>query len=765
MSLRASAIGIFAVCAPLAVSAQTLTGVVGGHISARADSGGAVSAEGARVSIVGTALGAIAGADGRYHIEGVPAGPRTLRVRLLGYRTIERAIVIRANDTLTLNVSLDPEAQLLPPVRADAQSADMETFLTRPSIGTIAITASAMAGVPGIGEPDVVRVVQLLPGVSARNDFNTGLNVHGGEADQNLILLDGYPIYSPFHLGGLFSTFMDATVGGVELLTGAFPARYGGRLSSVLDVKSADDARPDLHGSADVSVIGATGRLAGMFGGGRGTWSIAGRRTYADAVTSTFSDKVLPYHFRDLHARSTYSLPRQVRLALTAYSGKDVFDADFAEFAADSAPSRASEGRWSFEWGNRMVGATLSRDVGVATIEQRVSLSGFSMLLDLGNGALAQRNTIRDVRVGGSLLARGAAHDRSVGYELATHRIRYASGSAQTGTIDFDLLQRPKSAAAWIDDLWRLSPRWIAEGGLRAEALTGPGRTWSAVSPRLSLKFFATPTFALTAGTARVTQTMHSLAGDGPLRFFDLWIASDSFIPVAGAWHWVLGAERRVRQAGSVRLEGFLKRYDRVLEVNRSEDPGRRGDEFFAATGRAYGIDLFARWLPTAGTSGWISYTYGVSSRSRDSLRWFPGHDRRHDLNIVATRRLAKYRLGARFGYASGTPYTPIVGEFARRVYDPSLDGWGSGEPRIELEPLGRARNSARFPATHRLDLDVSRDIKVRGATMSPYLSVVNAYNAKNVFAYLYQYSTDPPTRRTMSQFPVLPSVGVRIAF
>ena len=768
---------------PARVAAQGAAAIAG-RVTTRADSGAPAPAAGASVSVVGSTLGATTGADGRFRLEGVLAGPRTVRVRLPGYRTVERALRLSSGDTIHLDVTLVRDAQLLSPISTDARSVDLEMFESKPNVATIALGKAAMAGIPSLGEPDVVRVVQLLPGVSARNDFTTGLNVRGGEADQNLILLDGHPIYSPFHLGGLFSTFMDATVGGIELMTGAFPARYGGRLSSVLDVRSADDARPGVHGSSDISVIGATGRLGGTFNQSRGTWSVAGRRTYADAFTSTFSDKVLPYHFRDLHARATYALPGDVLLALTAYSGKDVFDANFATFASDSAPSRASEGRWSFDWGNQMLGATLSKELGPdariplvgwhlgesATIEQRISASGFSMLLDLGDGALAQRSTIRDVRVSGSVLARGVSHDRSIGYELATHRVRYASGSSQTGTTDFDLLQRPTSGAAWLGDLWRLSSRWLVEGGVRAEALTGSGRDWAALSPRVTMKYFVTPAFALTAGGARVTQVMHSLVGDGPLRFFDVWIASDSFVPVAAAWHGVAGAERRVGVAGSVRVEGFLKRYQRVLEANPSEDPGRRGDEFFAAEGVSYGLDLLARWQPSGGGGGgrwggWIAYTYGVSSRWRDSLRWTPGHDRKHDLNVIATGRLAKYRVGARFGYASGTPYTPILGGVARRVYDPSRDLWGTGNPQIFVESLGGQRNGARYPATHRLDVDVSREFHVRAATIAPYVSVVNAYNAKNVFAYLYQYSTNPPTRRTMSQFPVLPSLGVRVVF
>ncbi|HEU5185852.1 MAG TPA: carboxypeptidase regulatory-like domain-containing protein, partial [Gemmatimonadaceae bacterium] len=743
---------------PALLAAQTPgTGVVAGRVMTGSDTGLATPARGATVLIVGTALRAMTDTDGRFLLGGVPAGPAILRVLLLGYRAADRAIELLPGDTARVELILQPEARVLSPVRVEAS-------LSRPDVATIAVDAAAMSSIPTVGEPDVVRVAQLLPGVVARNDFNTGLNVRGGEADQNLILLDGHPIHNPFHLGGLFSTFMDATVGGIELTTGAFPARYGGRLSSVLDVRSADDARPGMHGSADLSALAATGRLAGSLGGERGTWSVAARRTYADAVTSIFTTQVFPYHFRDFHGRATYALPGNVRVAVTAYAGKDVLDANLAELRSDSAPSRASEGRWAVDWGNRVIGFTIAKDLGEnATIEQRISHSHFATQLDLGDGTFGQRSRIGDGRLAGSLLVRGATHDRTIGYELATHRIRYSSGSAQTATTEFDIVQRPTTAAVWIDDLWRASPRWLVEGGLRAEALSG--REWAALSPRLSVKYFATPSLAFSAAGGRVTQWLHSLAGDGALRFFDVWLASDSFTPVATAWHWVAGAEYRVRDAGSVRLEGYVKRFDRVMEADWSEDPNRRGDEFFEAKGMSYGMDLHARWRSTRGAAGWVTYSYGVSSRWRDGMRWTPGHDRRHDVDVVGSWRLAKYRLGVRVGYATGTPYTPIVGEIARRMYDPSRDRWGTGNPDIQGEALGGARNAARFPPTHRLDLDVSREFQVRGATLTPYVSVVNAYNAKNVFIYLYDYSTDQPTRRSISQFPILPSVGARVAF
>ena len=758
-------IGALIALAPVFLPAQeSESGVVAGRVLVRADTAPPTSASGATVTVAGTSIVRATSADGRFLIEALPATAHRLVIRYPGYRTAERTIRVRRADTVRVEIVLERSVQLLSAVRTDARRTNDELFVSRPSVSTLAIDATAMAGVPKVGEPDVVRIVQLMPGVVARNDFNTGLTVRGGEADQNLVLLDGFPIYNPFHLGGLFSTFMDATVGGIELLTGAFPARYGGRLSSVLDVRSAQELRPGVHTTADLSALGATARVAGGFGGGTGTWSIAGRRTYADAVQSIFTDNVFPYHFHDLQGHAAYVFANGTKVSVTAYQGRDILDANLAEFDADSVLSKSNRGRWAFDWGNQLLGVVVAKELSErTTIEQRLSTSGFSTRLDLGSGASTQRSEVRDIRAAGSLRVRGDVHDASVGYELMAQRIRYAAGSPQTETTDFDLTQRPVSGAAWISDLWQLSPRWLLEGGLRAEALSG--RTWAALSPRLSLKYFVSPQLALTAGAGRVTQTTHSLAGDGALRYFDVWLASDSFVPVATAWHWIAGAERRMGDAGSVRVEGFVKRYDRVLEADPSEDPQVRGDEFLSATGLAYGADMIARWRSGDGASGWVTYSYGVSRRTRDGRSWAPGSDRRHDLNVVATRPFSKYRVGARFNLATGTPYTPIVGGVTRRVYDPSLDRWGTGDPEILVESLGGVHNSERFPLTHRLDLDVSREYLVRGATVAPYLGVANVYNAKNVFVYLYKYTTDQPTRRAISQFPILPSAGVRVAF
>jgi hypothetical protein len=729
---------------------------------------------GTTIAIVGTARGAIADAQGRFVIGGVAPGSVTLRARLFGYKTVDRQVVVQRGDTTRVDFRLEPEAAVLGAVRTEARPVERDQFEARPNVGTVSITTRAMSGVPRIGELDVIRVVQLLPGVEARNDFSTGFNVRGGEADQNLILLDGHPIYNPFHLGGLFSTFIDATVRDVTLMTGGFPARYGGRLSSVLDVQSADELRTGVHGTGEISLLASTGSLGGSFSSGRGSWMVAGRRTYADKFVSLISDNHLPYHFRDEQARVAYTLPGGAKLALTAYDGRDVLDANIAALG-DSTVSQANAGTFVFTWGNRVLGASLTKTVAARpgasaswligdslSMEQRVSLSRFTTNLDLGAGSLLLSNRVNDRRVSGLITTHTKKHDRTVGYDVANYSIKYNARSAEADADLYNLEQGPTSAAAYVDDLWRASRKVLIQAGGRVEMLTGS--QWATVSPRVSAKYFLTPNAALTGAVGRFSQWTHSLAReDIPVRLFDFWVASDSTTPVSTAWHYLLGTEHWLTKTRYLRVEGFYKHYDKLLEANPAEDPARRGDEFFVVGGHSYGADFLLRQFEAGPFSGWIAYTYAVSSRTRDTTRYFPGHDRRHDLNVVGTWRLSKYVLGARYGYATGTPYTEIIAQIVRRVYDPGINAWGTRGGGSRTEFVGGPRNAARLPSTQRLDLSVTRNYIWRGATIAPYLSVVNAYNAKNVFIYVFDYTSNPPTRTAISQFPFLPSAGVTV--
>ncbi|HEX4682342.1 MAG TPA: TonB-dependent receptor, partial [Gemmatimonadaceae bacterium] len=557
---------------------------------------------------------------------------------------------------------------------------------------------------------------------------------------------------------------------------GGFPARFGGRLSSVLDVHSAEEVRSGVHGTAELSVLASTGEVGGAFARGKGSWMIAGRRTYADKFVKLINpNNELPYHFRDEQAHVSYAFSPTLKLALTAYDGRDALDANIATFG-DSAT--ASGGTFKFGWGNSVVGGSLTRTLSAphrsamgglllgdnTTLDQRASITTFSTILDLGAGTLTLRNRVAERRLAGSITAHTTSHDRTYGYDLSAYGIAYLAVSEQTQTNLYDLRQHPTAGGLYVDDLWRASSKWLVETGLRGELLTG--RDWGAVSPRVSAKYFVTPDFALTGAVGRFTQWTHSLAReDIPVRLFDFWVTSDATTPVSTAWHYILGTERWLSPTRYVRVEGFYKKYGTLLEANPQEDPNQRGDEFFTVGGDSYGIDVLARQFERGRLSGWVSYTYAVAARQLDTLRYFPGHDRRHDVNVVAQWHLARYVLGARFGYATGTPYTDIVGQLVRRVYDPGLNSYGTrGGGRI-VEFVGGARNAARLPITQRLDVDATRNYHVGTVTIAPYVSVVNAYDAKNVFLYVFDYTTNPPTRQAISQFPLLPSAGVSIRF
>jgi hypothetical protein len=398
-------------------------------------------------------------------------------------------------------------------------------------------------------------------------------------------------------------------------------------------------------------------------------------------------------------------------------------------------------------------------------VELRASDSRFSTGLDLGSGALLLNNRVAEQQLQATL--RGGSERRiwRAG-AIATHLLTtYDAESRQVDAALFRMDQSPWTLGGFAEATWRPTSRLIVEGGGRVEGVSGTG--WIGVSPRASAKFFVNPDLAVSVAAGRYTQWMHSLAReDIPVRIFDFWIASDSAIPVSRADHFVAGIEQWLSPTRFVRVEGYYKSYPRLLDVNPTNDPTRRGDEFLPQTGRSFGVDLMAQQLEAGPFSGWIAYSFSVAQRTTGSLRYYPGHDRRHNMNVVASWNTGRgYVLSSRLGIGTGTPYTDIVGQLVRRSYDVARNRWDTAVSTRALEPIGGPRNGARLPVFQRLDASVTRRIPWRGMTLVPFLSVVNVYNARNVFTYTFDYTTNPPTRTSLSQFPILPAVGVTVEF
>jgi hypothetical protein len=712
----------------------------------------------------------------------IPPHVRTAAVALLEVAEASR-LVVRVSSIGQLIVGAAPNAPptaartsprspaardgvTLPTVESRASRVERDAFEHRSDVGTVAITPRELAAAPRFfAEADVLRAAQTMPGVQARNDYASGMNVQGGEADQNLILLDGYPIYNPFHLGGVFGTFIEPAVGRVDLATAGFASRYGGRLSGVLDVRSADEMRSGIHGTANVSLLATTVSLGSAMDDGKGSWNVAARRTYADVLIGLFDRGALPYHFQDGQAHVTRVLPGDVRLSATVYGGVD---------AANIVPSNGEP--HDISWGNRVIGATVAKTwhdeprlgglrLGDSvSLEQRISDSRFLTDVSIAGGALRIAGRVQDARIAGSLTAFAGRHRPSIGYDVSSQRLTYTANNPAPFVPLDSSGQRLLATSLYANDQWRPTPSLIVDAGGRVDVI--PDAHWVAPLPRVGVKYFMNPDFALTFAAGEYAQWIRSLAReDVPIRPLDLWVASDSAFPPSRAWHYVVGLEHWMTPSRYVRIEGFLKRYRNLVEANPFDDVTIPGDEFLPLAGRSFGGDLLIRQLETERFNGWLSYTYLLNTRTdATGFRFFPGQDRRHDLNVVANWRFQRYTFGTRFLFATGTPYTAVVGEYERRAYDAAAQRW-SIPGQQDRQFLTDTRDGERLPTTHRLDVSITRHGHVKGVSVSTSLSIVNVYARGNVYAFGYDYSRSPPVRTALPQFPFLPTVGVSIVW
>ncbi len=702
-------------------------------------------------------------------------GALTLRVLALGYEARAVPLDVSAGDSLVLlAVRLTAITRTLSPVHTRAQSVEREAF-DRGALGSMVVLRSQdLTNVPAVGERDVLRTLALLPGVAARSDFTSSFSVRGGEADQNLVLLDGIPIYNPFHLGGMFGTFIDAAVGEIALSTGGFPARHGGRLSSVLEVTSAHETRNGVHGSTDLSMLATASRVAGSHANGRVAWSLAGRRTYLDKVLQVVRGAdVFPYHFRDAQGSVRVLTPGGGVLSATAYSGHDILDAT----QGGAGLNEFFEGNaLAFDWGNRVAGLTYTQPFGRnSSVVQQLSQSAFRTAFAVPADSLTFSQELLERRVSGRLEHAIATHGITVGYEIAATRSRYheqmppvrnpAFPAATASSGDTMLAQRGTTGAVFVDDVWRVTDRLTLRPGVRLEHVGNLG--WQAASPRFAAKLRVTSDLAFTASAGRFLQSTHAVRNeDLPLRLFDFWMVADSTVPVSSATHFVVGAEHWLSPSQFVRVESYRKNFDRLIEPASTIDPRIRPSLLQRYQGAAYGIDVYVRQLTYGGFGGWLSYSYATSVREREGLRYYAAHDRRHSGDVVMTYAPDDdWTFGFHAGAATGSPYTGWAGHMQRRVFDPVAKAWAPGTSPHGLDVVHGARNAERLPLYARVDASIERRFEMEWATLRPMVSVVNVLDRRNVMMYALDDSGSPSRVTSIAQLPFVPSIGMRMDF
>ncbi len=749
-------LGGLACAAPLAAQQHR---VLKGRVFAAADS---TPLRDVVVGTVGSAATVLADDSGRFALA-VPAG--AVRVTVAGIGIRPDTVAVAAGDT-AVRIYAHPLAVVLRPIGVVGRSPARARFDTLAQTSTVTITGAEIKDTPGLLEPDVIRAVQLLPGTVARNDYSIGYNVRGGESDQNLVQLDGVTIFNPSHLAGLFSTFDADAVDHADFLTGGFPAEYSGRLSSVLDVGIRDGSHAHVRGSGSVSLLSSKLLVEGPVG--PVSFLLSARRTYADEVVKLVSSNTLPYYFTDLLGKLDFPYGSNGDLSVTGYWGRDVLSPNLVPASAGQPAIDLK-----FDWGNALLGADWRQPIGSALFEQRLSVTSFSSDLALEPNFVRYGNPASLWSASSTLSFTPRDQAVTLGAQLEQYDLRYTIGNtavasplgsgggrggpAAISPAFFDTRYRPGVLSAFADDQWRPSSALLVRAGVRVSRVGGANAT--VVSPRASFKVFLTRDEAITGSAGRYFQVVQSLSDqNSPISIYQFWVGANGRIPVARSDQVVLGYDRWFGGVTELDVEGYGKTFDDLIRPNTTLALRDTGSVFLPVSGNAWGVDVLLR-RETGRVHGWIAYSFLRTIRHSEGLAYPPPQDRRQTVNVVLEAPGPLHSaMGARLGYGSPLPYTPLTGTWDHGVFSPGYGGF-TDDPRTQA--VGGALDGARYPSYFRADLGFRWHGRRWGLEWEPYVDVANVLNHRNVFAYFYDTEQVPATRTVLYQLPILVSFGV----
>lgn len=729
---------------PVPVVGATLTGVV-----RAADTGVPMALS--SVALPDLGLGTVSGEDGTYRVKAVPPGRHAIRFSHVGYGEWTDTVEVAMAGSTRLDVELVPKSIALE--RETVITADRLRTERRVQSGFVALEPRELKSMPAVGERDLLRTLQLLPGVQSASDISSGLYVRGGGPDQTLIFLDGAPLYNPSHAFGFFSTFSPETVDDVSLYKSAYPASYSGNLGGLLDISHRDGDGQEARLSGGVSLIAA--RLMAEGPVGNGSWVVAGRRTYLDpvldAVRSTGTD-VPAYYFYDVSAKVTQRVGPADNLTVSAYGGRDdlLFDGGDDTF-------------FNIRWGNSALSARWSHirsPVLVSTVAASLSRYHSTTTASFFDTPVQFSNSIQDATLRADVeYFLEEDHSVTVGAQLTAYEIRYRQEFNQDRQADLD--ESPHLVSVFTQDDWLLPTRTQLRAGVRASYFSDAGR-W-AVMPRVSVSQPLSPTVRVKAGGGSYRQYLQLVTSEG-FSGADFWVPLDRSVKPAQAAHGVLGIEWEPSGQYRLAVESYYTDLRELVVLDNfraGDDSQSRADDLFIAggSGRAAGLEVFAE-KRTGALTGWVGYTLGKTERTFPELNggrsFSPKYDRRHDVSFVGSYRRGTWTWGANFLYATGQAFTPASARYTLRL---------PATGQVEDYVLPASRNSARLLPYHRLDASVRRELGLWGADVEVYLQIVNLYSRRN--EWFVQYDTEEPDTEptVVKQLPLIPTLGVDFRF
>lgn len=744
---------------------------------------------GATVAVPELGLGTSSNAYGFYSLS-VPTGD-TLNVvfSYVGFQSQTFSLLLRQDTTFNINLNTGVQ---LDEVVVKANSFREQINSTEMSVEAITTREAKLVPVL-LGESDILKTIQLKPGIPSGSEGRTGLFVRGGAQDQNLIVLDEAVVYNANHLFGFFSTFNTDAVKDLKIYKGGFPAEYGGRLSSVIDVKLKDGNNQKFAGSGGLGLISSRLTLEGPIQKDKSSFIVSGRRTYVDLLTRQVNranegnedfSPIPDYFFYDLNAKVNFQLSDKDRLFLSGYFGRDVFgfSSDFFNFDFDWGNATGTA-RWNHVFNPKLfANTTFTYSDYQYNINNQITGFSFGLGSNIADASLKTdffyaANNQHTIRFG----VMATHHTFTVG--------RLQAGS-DDGVVSFSAGQEFQGVefGAYVSDEMELSEALSVNAGLRFSGFNNDGKTYVGLEPRVAARYKLSERWALKSSYARMYQYLHLIANAGVALPTDIWYPSTQRVQPQRSDQVATGASYLLGSQYFLNFELYYKWLDNQLQfvdgaqifVNDELE-----DEFAVGEGRAYGME-FSIEKKEGRLTGWIGYTLALTrlqnfetldpnGRFAQESEGFgpfnPIYDRRHDISVVALYELSKrWTASATFVYGSGDLTWLPPGRFTFQ------DVPGAGFEAVV--PDYRERNNFRLPAYHRLDLGLVYKFFPKWGESDLTLSVVNAYDRRNAFFIFFEPEFEGeesntgginiPTRIAANQvslFPILPSLTWNFQF
>lgn len=770
---------------PLSVSAQQIT--ISGYIE---DAKSGEKLIGATVFEGKSKKGTAANTYGFYSLT-IPADSLVLRFSYVGYQTIEKRIQPKENTKI--NISLEPSTELMEfEVSDEAVRIEQETKMS-----TIELQMDKVKSLPVLlGERDIMKTIQLLPGVQSGTEGSSGIYVRGGGPDQNLILLDGVPVYNASHLFGFFSVFNSDAINSVEVIKGGFPSRYGGRLSSVIDIRMKEGNMKEMQGDVSIGLISSKFTLEGPIQKERTSFIISARRTYIDVLARPLIASMANnqgtggYYFYDVNGKINHKFSDKSRLYLSSYMGDDKFYAKTKNSFSYDGNSHENSSTADLRWGNRITALRWNYQFSdklfsntTLTFSRYRFNTGFSEKTKRTENGKTQTDEYSFNYFSGIYDWCGKVDFYYMPH--ADHYIRFGLGNTYHtftpgvnqfkandigNTIDTTFGSQNKFAHEFFmyaEDDFVVTPLLKVNAGVHYSGFLVSQSQYYAIQPRASVRYLLSEYSSVKVSYSRMAQFIHLLTNSTIGLPTDLWLPVTDTIKPLFSNQYAIGYARTLNKKFSFSLEAYYKDMQNLIEY-------KEGASFWGSDkdweqkvemgrGWAYGMEVFLE-KKSGKTTGWVGYTLSWSTRQFDNLNFgnpFPyRYDRRHDASVALTHAFNdRVDVGLVWVYGTGNAVTLGMEKY---LYPESAYGFVYSN---EVEHITE-RNNYRTPAYHRLDLGVNmhRQMKYWKRTWS--FGVYNVYNRMNPFyIYFSQNQHNEKVLKQISIFPLLPSFTYSINF